>query len=1138
MSVRSFIADLLRGGSEVGFTSVPDAEGLNVVLPQDLFDSCSAGNAGSVVLHQFISLQMLVEEGLAEELPNGFAIPTEDAVRLDDDIRYLLELPTAYPGDLLVSASGSTFHASFSLSGHLKLPSGDDVSKWSLIGPVLSLSSSEYFLLNEPQWLAFETLVHHANLDADSRSEYENLLAINRLHNAREVGASVNLGHFEDLDTVMPTSVGVSIKQREDGGADLSPSLGPETSPEDVNQRLGQISNDKKSGSLRVQDQIVLLNEDRMGAVQEIISKKSLSKEQFSQFLKTPGAFLDASLVDLDLGFSLRVAGAEKFAHGYFGDTDGSGIDWLEGVGSVPVNESVVESLIEDQEDVEELRTRIADAQRAGADVVEYKDVQFSLDDPGKILRELDRVANRIAESELGEESVHTEPGEKIVVDIIKNDENLEIDSRTEQNEFYDGKINWESYKRKPYPHQEKGVRWLLGISRSAASEGYGQGCLLADDMGLGKTFTALVAINEAIKWSTQQGKIAKPVLVVAPLSLLETWKRESADTYRGNDYNVVILQSDADLRRFRVEGGRPETKGQPGAEPKYALKVGPDFGTDRLDLPSRIVLTTYQTLRDYQFSLCQVGWSFSVFDEAQNIKNPNALQTRAAKGLKSDFFLLLTGTPVENHLKDFWCLIDTACPGLLGAYQDFRRTYVTPIVRSSPDQAVAVREKVGMDIREAVGGRMLRRLKEDHLEGLPQKRIIVGGEESEEGSLLAPEMQDIQRARYESIVNAAAIENDLKKRGSRILASLQQLRDVSLHPRLVDGGMLISPTDPESARSILSESAKLEALLSTLDRIRERDEKVLIFLINKRLQAFLKSALSRIYDLTVNVVNGDVKAVSKRASSETRTRYIEEFESRKGFGILILSPIAAGVGLTIVGANNVVHLERHWNPAKEAQATDRVYRIGQRRDVNIYIPILRHPKVDSFDVKLHRLLEAKTQLRDAIVTPQEVTTGELYTAGLLGETFTNDPPLEVPDLVTLPWKHFEALVALLAEHKYGGNARLISAKDKGCDVVVLGDSSALLQCKHTAGTSYSQEEAVDKLLAAKEVYERTFSRDFECLALFTNASEISRSVRRKAQRLNVEIHDGASIGRLLLDRPTSNSEVIQRLADDQSVTV
>lgn len=135
-----------------------------------------------------------------------------------------------------------------------------------------------------------------------------------------------------------------------------------------------------------------------------------------------------------------------------------------------------------------------------------------------------------------------------------------------------------------------------------------------------------------------------------------------------------------------------------------------------------------------------------------------------------------------------------------------------------------------------------------------------------------------------------------------------------------------------------------------------------------------LSLALGRLYELaTVPIINGDTKAVSRNKLSATRKSIINDFESVNGFNIIIMSPIAAGVGLTIVAANNVIHLERHWNPAKEAQATDRVYRIGQTKDVNVYIPILHHPNYESFDVNLHKLLSKKIMLKDAVITPEQV---------------------------------------------------------------------------------------------------------------------------------------------------------------------
>ena len=208
-------------------------------------------------------------------------------------------------------------------------------------------------------------------------------------------------------------------------------------------------------------------------------------------------------------------------------------------------------------------------------------------------------------------------------------------------------------------------------------------GALLADDMGLGKTYIALVAMSEVYKLPELKNETKKPALIVAPLSLIENWIDESNKTYQDSPFrDIVVLQSNADLKKYKIKGASTETKQAVSQDSsldsegiRYSLKVGKNFGNERLDLPERLVVTTYQTLRDYQFSLCKIDWQLVIFDEAQNIKNPNAMQTRAAKGLKANFKLLATGTPVENSLTDYWCLLDTAQPGLLGSYQEFRKS-------------------------------------------------------------------------------------------------------------------------------------------------------------------------------------------------------------------------------------------------------------------------------------------------------------------------------------------------------------------------------------------------------------------------------------------------------------------------------
>ena len=138
-----------------------------------------------------------------------------------------------------------------------------------------------------------------------------------------------------------------------------------------------------------------------------------------------------------------------------------------------------------------------------------------------------------------------------------------------------------------------------------------------------------------------------------------------------------------------------------------------------------------------------------------------------------------------------------------------------------------------------------------------------------------------------------------------------------------------------------------------------------------------MAAAIQMTYGLQVDIINGDTKTSSRHAD-QTRQGIIDRFQEADGFDVIIMSPVAAGVGLTVTAANNVIHLERHWNPAKEAQATDRVYRIGQTRSVNVYLPVAVHPELMSFDERLNRLLRNKVDLSDAVVTTEMVSEDEL----------------------------------------------------------------------------------------------------------------------------------------------------------------
>jgi SNF2 family DNA or RNA helicase len=327
--------------------------------------------------------------------------------------------------------------------------------------------------------------------------------------------------------------------------------------------------------------------------------------------------------------------------------------------------------------------------------------------------------------------------------------------------------------------------------------------------------------------------------------------------------------------------------------------------------------------------------------------------------------------------------LMDTAQPGLLGSWTHFRNTWIKPILEAPEAERDSIRSVIGADLRHAVGSFMLRRVKEDQLTGLPSKTILSGVPQPKVGmqkysSGLGICMRGPQLAAYDEVLDSYRRKRDAggEIRGAA-LAALTELRAISLHPRMTDESALMS-SNAKQAREFVHESGKLAILLSVLDTVRGRGEKVILFMMTKRLQRLLKLWLDQIYDLNISVINGDTKAVASKSEDMTRKKLITQFEDLEGFNVLIMSPVAAGVGLTVVGANHVVHLERHWNPAKEAQASDRVYRIGQQKNVFIHLPAVTHPQFDSFDVHLDRLLRGKLMLKDAVVTPEAVSENEM----------------------------------------------------------------------------------------------------------------------------------------------------------------
>jgi SNF2 family DNA or RNA helicase len=985
--------------AQSGFQLRADSSGVLFFIDLPEFAELKQGNGPALQKMQLIALRMLEEQGLADPMANGFHVSAEVVAGLDNEQAEILKLPVRFSGGFITEINGRTGNSGFHVNATASVE-GQDVP-FNRKGPFLYLTSKEAYRLSQAELFALTALECHQQLAPEGRGEGANLRLMAELQTAQRNGMKLDLGHFEKLDVVVPEGVGVTATKMPDGSLFLSPSLGDGTSPEELGRRWDQLDFDaEKGGALRIGKRVVLLEPEKVEAVKEVLGNRRIPVDKVQEFIETPSAFLDAALVNLELGFSVRVEGIGKLQHMEFGETDAKKQDWF-ALDKLPAPPEALPKVIQSEEELTQFQEAVEAAWGQGADTVAFGGETIDISNRESVSTQLEQIGDRLRNRDLQDLIINDDTPatqEKLSL-VLKDAEELHEELRQKAKDVSNNdQPDWSRYAREPFPHQKEGILWLLGLIEHARQEQADnlyrlQGALLADDMGLGKTYMSLVAVGEYLSRQKASRKQQKPILVVAPLTLLENWEDEVAATYNGIPFkDIVVLQSGRDLTKFRVKGEKREAAQMAEILDndqildqdaiRYALHIGPEAGTKRLDQERRLVLTTYQALRDYQFSLCRIDWGMVIFDEAQNIKNPNTLQTRAAKGLKADFKLLATGTPVENSLGDFWCLMDTAQPGLLGNWTTFRDTWIKPILAADEESRDEVRSALGQGLRDTVGPFMLRRVKEDQLGGLPAKTIRCGVPQPDHGNLvytsaLTSTMEGQQLRAYEDVLKGYREQQATEDMRGKALSVLQQLREVSLHPRLRHETELMT-NDAASARRIMGESAKLSVLLDTLDSIKKNGEKVILFMVTKRLQRLLKLWLDQIYGLNIAIINGDTAAVAKKTDVLSRKQLITQFEANAGFNIIIMSPVAAGVGLTVVGANHVVHLERHWNPAKEAQASDRVYRIGQKKPVTIHLPAVLHPEYDAFDVHLDRLLRGKLMLKDAVVTPEVVSENEV----------------------------------------------------------------------------------------------------------------------------------------------------------------
>jgi SNF2 family DNA or RNA helicase len=640
------------------------------------------------------------------------------------------------------------------------------------------------------------------------------------------------------------------------------------------------------------------------------------------------------------------------------------------------------------------------------------------------------------------------------------------------------------SVKLKKY--QEEGILWLQTCHRLRPHR---RGSLLADDMGLGKTLQVLTYLAWCIEHDKDLQLSApaapwRPVLIIVPLILLEdhTWEKEINERFTGGVFDPLLVFHGASIKNLR----RSDVKGPEVAIGKPAIP-------HEVFTKHRVVITNYQTIVNYQHSFAQLLpetqksiWSVIVTDEAQEYKAPPTKISHAIKALHPDIHIACTGTPVENRFLDLWNLVDAIQPALLGTSEEFRERYERG---ESPlsDRVTNLKQNLLFGHRNTF---VMRRDKIDVLHDLPSKTIAP----------LYADMNDWEIEMHNELVGSIG--------SSSHLAVLHRLVALYQHPMLLEerGG----PLEPQK---LLQQSSKLRAVVAKLREIRAREEKAVIFAYRVEMQQILAAVISSEFGLNVEIINGVRAKPGSQGSSGTqsakqnRESKLARFRQSRGFNVIILSPFVASIGLTITEANHVIHYGRWWNPAVEAQATDRVYRIGQNKPVFVHLPILRDSKnrlLKSFDESLHEMiLDKQNQAREFLTPlPEEDRLGE----ELLGNLKGTGSPVNTSDPVTseridsLPPHLFEALIACLLEDQ--GHRTILTARsnDHGADVLSFHEGEVwIVQVKHTAKSILVGSIAMSDLMAARMSYSTPLSYSVRLMAI-TNGNFSSETQSEASQ--------------------------------------
>ena len=868
----------------------------------------------------YLPLATLVDNGYAYASKEGCLLPYENIYLLDEDERILLGVPQPYDkamrlvGTSMLNLSDFEYKVEFLTY----VPDGELIVCER--GGNILVKGRDKYLLNEAQYALLNRVdAFNSTPEEDKTTDY-NLRCFAEIKALAEQAGCQLDSYLENENVYAPERIKIEIG-RDDEGFTVEPAVDIEENDkfqtyfDKMRKVQAQYPVQRENGE-RVR---IVLNKEQKENLHYLKEQcgKHKTREEIQKIIEQPTEYFDPNAFDLSELYSDRVIEIGVYKPKFYPFICPYKSCWIAGATVETPQNGTTKVTINSEEELERLKREIQSAKENKKGIVEYNNTQLDIEDAMFLAQTAEKQLKDSSQPAKVESENGNEARNVLIIEENAEELGFAVKERTiekgDKYTLFTDPFLQEGFSLKD--HQKEGVAWLQHLYKSKAS-----GCLMADDMGLGKTLQILYFID----WHSRKYANHKPYLIVAPISLLENWRNEYERFFMQPRMKINMLTSKDVTRKFNKS---------------IVDKM------QKMD----IILTNYESLRISQLNFCAVEFDVVALDEAQKIKSPGTLVTNAAKALKCNFKIAMTGTPVENSLLDLWCIMDFCVPGLLGNAKAFAAQYQNPLKKEDTDIVA-----LGNEVHDKLGVYFMRRLKKDAAKDLPDKI------ELKEKVLMPP----VQKETYASVVNdyTSGIQPNM-------LVTIMHLREVSEHPYLYDSTLLNHETD-----EIVETSARLQATIKFLDEIKKKEEKVIIFVERKETQKMLQKLCLERYGIITKIINGDTPSIVKRnmPNKQSRQSSIDEFQAVDGFNVIIMSPVAAGMGLNVTAANHVIHYSRHWNPAKENQATDRAYRIGQTKDVFVYYPMAVRADIKSFDETLDDLLSRKTSLATSTIFPTE----------------------------------------------------------------------------------------------------------------------------------------------------------------------